>query len=78
MVRILEFASSSIARNTQFIGMAKPDTASQEGKRLFKLQRYIKHLQRAEKPIPQTCWKLQLNELKEVSLLKMVSLRDAN
>lgn len=64
IVRILEIAWSSIARNTQFICTAKPDTASQEGKRLFKLQRYIKHLQRAEKPFPQTCWNLQLNELK--------------
>lgn len=64
MVRILEFAWSSIATNTQFICTEKTDSTSQEGKRLFKLQRYIKLLQRAEEPASQTCWNLQLNELK--------------
>lgn len=42
MVRILEFAWSSTATNTQFICMKKPDATPQEGKKLFKLQRSIK------------------------------------
>lgn len=53
MARILEFAWCSTATNAHLIcAEKKTEPASQEGKKLFKLQRHLKHRRRLGSLLP--------------------------